>query len=235
VLCGTQPHERYRGSKLYTRLKVAGVDVAAMGTLEPELESDEVVQIVEERRYSYRKLIIRDQRLVGAMLVGVAAAAAPLVAAGLGVLRAARALKTSCSAFGWGLCIGAAGRYGLASRFRSHPTYFEAPLQTGSDQSFASEQRTTLSKLAAGDRELASTHRERQLFFFRVPSNIELCPSDVEAERPQTEVPTTAAARYDVHVCMAGFQRKVRARRVDCFEAGACAGIQRDVGAVGEG
>ncbi|MEY4546180.1 MAG: Nitrite reductase [Pseudomonadota bacterium] len=79
VLCGTKPQARYRGSKLYTRLKVAGVDVASMGSLEPELESDEVYQVIEERRSSYRKLIVRDGHLVGAMLVGNTAAAATLV------------------------------------------------------------------------------------------------------------------------------------------------------------
>jgi nitrite reductase (NADH) large subunit len=79
VLTGSQPQERYRGSKLYTRLKVAGVDVASMGALEPELERDQVLQIVEERRDSYRKLIIRDGQLVGAMLVGNTAATATLV------------------------------------------------------------------------------------------------------------------------------------------------------------
>lgn len=79
VLCGTRPGERYRGSKLYTRLKVAGVEVAAMGVREPELETDQVVQIVEERRDAYRKLIIREERLVGAMLVGNTSATATLV------------------------------------------------------------------------------------------------------------------------------------------------------------
>jgi nitrite reductase (NADH) large subunit len=79
VLTGTRSQSRYRGSKLYTRLKVAGVDVASMGLLEPELESDHVVQVVEERRCAYRKLIIRDGRLVGAMLVGNTAATATLV------------------------------------------------------------------------------------------------------------------------------------------------------------
>jgi len=79
VLCGTNPQVRYRGSKLYTRLKVAGVDVASMGSLEPELESDQVFQIIEERRSAYRKLIVRDGHLVGAMLVGNTAATATLV------------------------------------------------------------------------------------------------------------------------------------------------------------
>jgi nitrite reductase (NADH) large subunit len=79
VLSGSKTQSRYRGSKLYTRLKVAGVEVAAMGVLEPELESDETFQIVEERRNSYRKLIVRGGQLVGAMLVGNTAAAAALV------------------------------------------------------------------------------------------------------------------------------------------------------------
>ena len=79
VLTGSQPQDRYRGSKIYTRLKVAGVDVASMGALEPELERDEVIQIVEERRDCYRKLIVRDGRLVGAMLVGNTGATATLV------------------------------------------------------------------------------------------------------------------------------------------------------------
>lgn len=79
VLTGANPQQRYRGSKLYTRLKVAGVDVASMGTLGPEHERDEVIQIVEERRDCYRKLIVRDGKLVGAMLVGNTAATATLV------------------------------------------------------------------------------------------------------------------------------------------------------------
>ncbi len=79
VLTGARPLSRYRGSKLYTRLKVAGVDVASMGSLEPELETDEVFQIIEERRDAYRKLIVRDGRLIGAMLVGNTAAAGALV------------------------------------------------------------------------------------------------------------------------------------------------------------
>jgi nitrite reductase (NADH) large subunit len=79
VLTGANPQARYRGSKLYTRLKVAGVDVASMGVLEPELETDEIYQVIEERRSAYRKLIVRGKYLVGAMLVGNTAAAATLV------------------------------------------------------------------------------------------------------------------------------------------------------------
>ncbi len=79
VLSGMKPLSRYGGTKLYTRLKVAGVDVASMGSLEAELESDEVFQIIEDRRSAYRKLIVRDGQLVGAMLVGNTTATAELV------------------------------------------------------------------------------------------------------------------------------------------------------------
>ncbi len=79
VLTGASPHSRYRGSKIYARLKVGGVDVASMGVLEPELETDSVVQVVEERRNAYRKLVLRNGRLIGAMLVGDTGAAPGLV------------------------------------------------------------------------------------------------------------------------------------------------------------
>lgn len=70
LLTGTNPTARYRGSKLYTKLKVAGVDVASMGLVEPQFETDEVLQILEDRRGIYRKLIVRDGQLVGATLIG---------------------------------------------------------------------------------------------------------------------------------------------------------------------
>jgi nitrite reductase (NADH) large subunit len=81
VLTGAGPNARYKGSKLYVRLKVAGVDVATMGTMDPELETDDVLEVVEQRRSAYRKLVVRDGKLVGAMLVGNTAAAASLVQA----------------------------------------------------------------------------------------------------------------------------------------------------------
>jgi len=79
VLTGAGPQARYRGSKVYARLKVAGVDVASMGRVDPELDSDEVIQVVETRRGSYRKLVVRGGMLVGAILVGNTEAAPALV------------------------------------------------------------------------------------------------------------------------------------------------------------
>lgn len=79
VLTGTNPAARYLGSKVYTKLKVAGIEVASMGAIDATSTSDEVVQVIEERRGIYRKLVIRDGKLVGALLVGDMAAAAGLV------------------------------------------------------------------------------------------------------------------------------------------------------------
>jgi nitrite reductase (NADH) large subunit len=79
VLTGANPRARYRGSKVYARLKVAGVEVASFGATGAELPTDEVVQVFEDRRGVYRKLVLRDGKLLGAMLVGCAEAAPALV------------------------------------------------------------------------------------------------------------------------------------------------------------
>jgi nitrite reductase (NADH) large subunit len=78
VLTGANPTARYRGSKLYTKLKVAGVDVASMGVIDAERDSDEVLQVMEDRRGIYRKMIVRDGRLIGAICVGDGEAAPSL-------------------------------------------------------------------------------------------------------------------------------------------------------------
>jgi nitrite reductase (NADH) large subunit len=70
LLTGADPRACYLGSKPYTRLKVAGVGVASMGLVRPAGDDDEVIQVIEERTGTYRKLIIRDDRLVGAVLIG---------------------------------------------------------------------------------------------------------------------------------------------------------------------
>ena len=79
VLTGADPRAAYRGSKVYTKLKVAGVEVASMGAVDGDLPDDEVIQVIEERRGVYRKLVVRDGRLAGAVLVGDSAPAAALV------------------------------------------------------------------------------------------------------------------------------------------------------------
>ncbi len=60
----------YHGSRTATKLKVAGVDVAAMGITAPEREDDEYVVFSEPKRGVYKSVIIRDDRLIGATLLG---------------------------------------------------------------------------------------------------------------------------------------------------------------------
>ena len=69
-ITGTDPAAAYHGSRLATKLKVAGVDVAAMGLKEPERPDDEFVQYSEPCRGIYQTVIIRDGVLVGATLLG---------------------------------------------------------------------------------------------------------------------------------------------------------------------
>ncbi|MDB4987003.1 MAG: nitrite reductase large subunit [Myxococcaceae bacterium] len=60
----------YYGSKLATKLKVMGVELASMGITEPSEPEDEVVQFSEPTKGRYKKLIIRNGRLVGAIMMG---------------------------------------------------------------------------------------------------------------------------------------------------------------------
>jgi nitrite reductase (NADH) large subunit len=60
----------YTGSRMATKLKVAGVDVASMGIKAPERPDDEFVQFSEPKRGIYKTIIVRDGKLVGATLLG---------------------------------------------------------------------------------------------------------------------------------------------------------------------
>ncbi|KUL24027.1 nitrite reductase large subunit NirB [Actinoplanes awajinensis] len=71
----------YEGSRVSTKLKVAGIDVASMGLREPETDEDEVIVYNEPRKGIYKQLIIRDNVLVGATLVGDNRKAAALIQA----------------------------------------------------------------------------------------------------------------------------------------------------------
>ncbi len=71
----------YHGSKLATKLKVMGVELASMGSIEPTDERDEVVQFAEPKRGIYKKLIVRDGVLQGAILLGDTGKAAGLMQA----------------------------------------------------------------------------------------------------------------------------------------------------------
>src|SRR5204863_249512 len=75
------PNASYRGSKVSTKLKVMGVELAVMGIKDAAHENDEVVNYVEPLRGIYKKLIIRNGRLAGAILLGDASGAPGLLQA----------------------------------------------------------------------------------------------------------------------------------------------------------
>ena len=60
----------YTGSKTSTKLKVMGVELAVAGDKEPTNEDDEVVSYVEPNRGVYKKVIVRDGKVAGAILLG---------------------------------------------------------------------------------------------------------------------------------------------------------------------
>lgn len=74
-LTGQVDAGRYRGSRLVTRLKAAGIDLAAMGdtaadVLTADVQQSEVVQFADPFRGIYKKLILRDGKVTGAILLG---------------------------------------------------------------------------------------------------------------------------------------------------------------------
>lgn len=69
-ITGHNPNASYHGSKVATKLKVMGIEMASLGITEPEDERDEIVQFTEPRKGTYKKLVIRDGRLIGAILLG---------------------------------------------------------------------------------------------------------------------------------------------------------------------
>ena len=80
-LSGRIPDAVYTGSRVSTKLKVMGVDLAVMGDQDPTDASDEVVTYSEPTRGIYKKLIVRNGRLSGAILLGDASAAPMLLQA----------------------------------------------------------------------------------------------------------------------------------------------------------
>ena len=82
LLTGADPAALYTGSRTVTRLKARDVDLAAMGDT-PGLDDDpatglEAVQLADPSRGRYAKVVLRDDRVVGAVVLGFPEAAARL-------------------------------------------------------------------------------------------------------------------------------------------------------------
>jgi nitrite reductase (NADH) large subunit len=80
-LSGLRPDAAYQGSREATTLKVMGIELASMGLTDAADAEDEVVQFAEPRRGVYKKLVIRGDRVVGAILLGDGAKAPYLMQA----------------------------------------------------------------------------------------------------------------------------------------------------------
>ncbi|WP_369169184.1 NAD(P)/FAD-dependent oxidoreductase [Streptomyces sp. R28] len=71
-LLAGRANARYTGTRSLTRLTLPGqsaFDLAAFGETEPR-PGDDVVQLTDATRGTYRKVVVRDDRLVGGVLVG---------------------------------------------------------------------------------------------------------------------------------------------------------------------
>ncbi|MEU8120743.1 FAD-dependent oxidoreductase [Spirillospora sp. NPDC049024] len=98
LLAGTEPAARFTGARQITRLKAAGIELASMGETHfgDDDEDVEVVRFTDAARGTYKKAVIRDGRLIGAILLGETSTAgtltqlydraAPLPAERLGLL-----------------------------------------------------------------------------------------------------------------------------------------------------
>jgi len=79
VISGFDPQAVYQGSKTGTKLKVMGVDLMSLGEKEAGADNDEVIVYREPNRGIYKKLIVRGNKLYGAILLGDAAASDVLI------------------------------------------------------------------------------------------------------------------------------------------------------------
>jgi nitrite reductase (NADH) large subunit len=71
VLTEEKPDAVYTGSRLGTTLKVMGVELTSMGDVAGSSPDCEVVSHCDPSQGVYKKLVLRDNRLVGAILLGV--------------------------------------------------------------------------------------------------------------------------------------------------------------------
>ena len=67
---GADSTSAYLGSRVATKLKVAGVEVASMGLQGPERDTDEHIVFSEPSRGVFKSIVIRDNKMVGATLLG---------------------------------------------------------------------------------------------------------------------------------------------------------------------
>ena len=75
-LTGSDPRARYRGSTVVTRLKAAGIELTCLGEGLSEDPDYEILRFEDPARERYAKLVISEDRIVGAIMIGLPDAAA---------------------------------------------------------------------------------------------------------------------------------------------------------------
>lgn len=81
-LTGASPKARYRGSGAVTRLKAAGIELTVVGAVQTDQavdESLEVLRFEDQARERYAKLVLAEDRVIGAVMIGLPDAAAGIV------------------------------------------------------------------------------------------------------------------------------------------------------------
>ncbi|HEX4223726.1 MAG TPA: FAD-dependent oxidoreductase [Pseudonocardiaceae bacterium] len=80
-LTGADPDARYTGTPMVVRLKARDVDLAALGDVHTTVDDEdaEVVLVHEPARGRYAKLVLRGDRVTGAIVLGVPDAAAAII------------------------------------------------------------------------------------------------------------------------------------------------------------
>ncbi len=70
VITGVNPNAGYHGSRLATKLKVMGVELASMGRMADAQQGDEIVTYSEPGHGVYKKIIVRGDKIVAGCLLG---------------------------------------------------------------------------------------------------------------------------------------------------------------------
>ncbi|MTD55078.1 FAD-dependent oxidoreductase [Amycolatopsis pithecellobii] len=80
LLTGTRVSSRYQGTRVVTKLKARGIDLAALGDVHTDVHDPgaEVLSLTDPAGGRYLKLVIREDRVTGAILLGAPDAAATI-------------------------------------------------------------------------------------------------------------------------------------------------------------
>lgn len=80
ILTGEQPGARYRGGGVVTTLKVPAIELTALGDphVDPYTSDADVVCLIDPTGRRYAKVVVREGRITGAIVLGLPAAAASI-------------------------------------------------------------------------------------------------------------------------------------------------------------